>query len=90
MKSNIDLHSEKEIESLRLELTNVKAKKEAEYDMLSKKVKTLATELSLDIDKLNTTFLKEYISSLEVSIEKSSKELEDLLTSYENLEASNM
>ena len=90
MKSNIDLHSEKEIESLRLELTNVKAKKEAEYDMLSKKVKTLATELSLDKDKLNTTFLKEHISSLEVSIEKSTKELEDLLTSYENLEASNM
>ena len=90
MKSNIDLHSEKQIESLRLELTNVKAKKEAEYDMLSKKVKTLATELSLDKDKLNTTFLKEYISSLEVSIEKSNKELEYLLTSYENLEASNM
>lgn len=90
MKSNIDLHSEKEIDSLRLELTNVKAKKEAEYDMLSKKVKTLATELSFDKDKLNTTFLKEYISSLEVSIEKSTKELEDLLTSYENLEASNM
>ena len=90
MKSNIDLHSEKQIESLRLELTNVKAKKEAEYDMLSKKVKTLAADLSLDKDKLNTTFLKEYISSLEVSIEKSTKELEDLLTSYENLEASNM